>query len=438
MSSPRLDFASQVLPNGKLWVLGGEYSGPGIPRNDGYFGEIFDPVSNSWSPAAPYPNVAGCGVTQFGGVVTSGSPVMTNIISTAGWQPGWAVTPLSGTAIPAGTVIASVDSPAQIQLSTNAKGTGGVSFTLNPQITGNTVSGSKTITGIASTTGIQTRFQISGPGIPAGSTVTGIPSATTLTISQNATATASGVTFAMAAVFTPPSCAGDLLSILLPGPKIMAGSIVSNNTYLYDPVTDSWSPGATKAYNDGSDEEGWARLSEGTILNYDLSASNSKGAGYAERYDPATNRWTAISPADGTAKGNLPLLGLGGELGPLLRLSDDRIFVIGGNGHTALYTPSTNTWAAGPDMIGTLGGQPFRFAADDAPAAVLPNGHVILVGDGGNGVASSGTIAAGSPVITAIPSTAQLVVGWAVSGSGIPPGVTIKSVDSGITDHTLR
>ena len=34
MSQERLFFASQVLPNGKVWVLGGEYTGPDIPRTD--------------------------------------------------------------------------------------------------------------------------------------------------------------------------------------------------------------------------------------------------------------------------------------------------------------------------------------------------------------------------------------------------------------------
>src|SRR5262249_4899803 len=40
----------------------------------------------------------------------------------------------------------------------------------------------------------------------------------------------------------------------------------------------------------------------------------------------------------------------------------------------ALYTPSTNTWAAGPAIPNSKG-------ADDAPGAVLPNGHVIFAAD---------------------------------------------------------
>jgi uncharacterized protein (TIGR03437 family) len=434
MIGSRLDFASQVLPSGKVWVLGGEYSGAGpgvIPENEGYFAEIFDPVANTWTQAAPFPNINGCTQSNFGGRVSSGSAVMTNILSTAGWQVGWTITP-NQTSIPAGTVIVSVDSPSQIHLSTTASANGASTFTINPQVAGNTTTGSTTIAGLTSTTGILAGFSIGGPGIPGGAVVRSV-SANSLTISTPATATATAVTLTLKAVFPVPSCAGDLISMLLPGPRILTGTLNANSTYLYDPSSDSWTKGPTKNYTDSSSEEGWGRLADGTIVTYDISQSNSKGAGYAERYDPVANKWMPISPADGTANGTLPVLSslsVGNELGPLLRLQDDRIFVIGGNGHTALYTPSTNTWNAGPDMVGLLGGQPFRFAADDAAAAALPNGHVLLAGDTGNGIASSGDVTQGSAIVGSIPSTAQLQTGWTVAGSGIPSGATIKSIDS--------
>ena len=94
-------------------------------------------------------------------------------------------------------------------------------------------------------------------------------------------------------------------------------------------------------------------------------------------YNPTANAWSSISPADGSARGVLPVLTssvLGFELGPILRLQDGRAFVIGANGHTALYEPSTNTWAGGPDT-------PSGFGADDAPAAETPNGHIVYAAD---------------------------------------------------------
>jgi hypothetical protein len=81
----------QVLPNGKVWVMGGEYSGAGpsvIPVNEGYYAEIFDPVANTWTQVAPFPNISGCTHSTFGGRISAGSPVMTNILSTRGLAGG--------------------------------------------------------------------------------------------------------------------------------------------------------------------------------------------------------------------------------------------------------------------------------------------------------------------------------------------------------------
>jgi len=122
---------------------------------------------------------------------------------------------------------------------------------------------------------------------------------------------------------------------------------------------------------------------------------------------------------------------LGYELGPSIRLQDGRVFEIGATQHNALYNPIWNTWTAGPDTIGTLNGIASPFGADDAPGAILPNGHVIFAADAGaSQFTSSGNITACSPVITGIPSTAILQIFWSVNGPGIPSGAYIASVDS--------
>src|ERR1700674_4671298 len=51
MSIPRLYFTSNVLQNGRVWVLGGEYTGPYLDPNWASSAEIYDPVRDSWSPA---------------------------------------------------------------------------------------------------------------------------------------------------------------------------------------------------------------------------------------------------------------------------------------------------------------------------------------------------------------------------------------------------
>ena len=124
-----------------------------------------------------------------------------------------------------------------------------------------------------------------------------------------------------------------------------------------------------------------------------------------------------------------------------MRLQDGRAFVIGANQHTALYNPASNNWSAGPDIHGTLS-NPFgsvrhaNFGADDAPAALMPNGHVLLAADAGpNPITQNGDAAAGSAVISNIPSTAGLQVTWSVSQADgnsnvIPPNTVITSIDS--------
>jgi hypothetical protein len=247
MSIPRLYYALNVLPSGKVWLLGGEYSGVGLPSNWTATGEMYDPLTNTWSPIASYP----------------------------------------------------------------------------PQ-----------------------------PGCPGGR----------------------------------PACFGDDPSMLLPGGKILAGNLLNGSTYIYDIASDTWAFAAAKQYNDRSDEESWVKLPGNKVLTYDLFQSIATSGSYAEQYDPVMNTWSSLSPSDGTASGTIPQLSspsIGYELGPIVRLRDGRIFVIGATGHTALYDPSTNTWSAGPDIMGTLNGNPALFGADDAPGAVLPNGHVLFAADAG-------------------------------------------------------
>jgi hypothetical protein len=374
----RLYFASQVLPNGKFWLLGGEYTGPGLAGNWGNTGEIYDPIANSWSAIAPYPSQGGCPqISYVTGNLTSGSPVITNIYPyTSGLVVGWTV---------------------------------------------------------------------SGTGIPSGATILSIDSAIQITISANATATRTASTVNFNHSYRLTACFGDDPSMLVPGGTsgmILAGDLVSGNTYLYDIANNTWTPSGTKVYADSSDEEGWVKLADGSVLTYDLSKSVQTPGSYAEKYNPGTGTWSSISPSDGTALGTIPVLSsnaLGFELGPLLRLQDGRVLAIGANQHTALYTPGTNTWAAGPDIMGTLNGIPSPFGADDAPAAILPNGHVMLAADAGvSQFTSSGNITTGSNIITNIPSTAILQVGWGVSGTGIPSGSTILSVDSPSQIHITQ
>lgn len=187
----------------------------------------------------------------------------------------------------------------------------------------------------------------------------------------------------------PESNYGDVPSMLLNGNKILAGSLSNPTSFIYDLKKKTWSSTGSKIYSDeSSDEETWVKLPDGKVLTHDLFHSISASGSYAEAYDPKTRSWSSRSPSDGGATGTIPALSsqfLGYETGPALTLrsadSRGKVFFIGATGHTAMYEVGTNNWLAGPDIMGTVNGKKILFGADDAPAAELPSGHIVLAAD---------------------------------------------------------
>src|SRR5262249_42766446 len=170
----------------------------------------------------------------------------------------------------------------------------------------------------------------------------------------------------------PQSSFGDDPTMLLPDASVLCGYVSGPQTYIYHPTTNTWTQTGTKLRNDQSDEETWIKLPDDSILSYDIFSSISTGVGHAQRYIPATGTW--VDASDG-APNNLSSIAVGYEMGPAVLLPDGRVFQLGATGHTAYYTPSTNSWAAGPD-IPISGG--VQLSAYDDPAAMLPNGKVLL------------------------------------------------------------
>jgi len=108
---------------------------------------------------------------------------------------------VTGPGITSATTLTSITTPTEIQLSSN----------LTLQLTGSTTSPSLTPTGtttldsaiitlMSSTTGIVGGMFVSGTGIPYGSTVLSVNSASSITLTQKATASNSGVTFTITTV----------------------------------------------------------------------------------------------------------------------------------------------------------------------------------------------------------------------------------------------
>jgi hypothetical protein len=135
-------------------------------------------------------------------------------------------------------------------------------------------------------------------------------------------------------------------------------------TVIYDPAQNTWSAGPTQLNACSQDEASWVKLADESILTVDPFGTST------ERYIPALNQWVNDSTLP------VALYDVTGEIGPALLLPDGRAFFIGGNGHTALYTPSGDitpgSWLTGPDVPNGQG-------SPDAPAAMMVNGKILCV-----------------------------------------------------------
>ena len=276
MSLSRLYFASNVLPNGNIFVLGGEYSGPNLDQNETNTGEMFVGPDNFTGASGFYNTVPNFPAQYFG---DDSSMLLNNglILLATGSAQGYPYD------------------------------TSGETYLYNPT-------------------------------------------------SSAITAMVNG---------SPASIA----------PGTYSAPIPPVNFYGV-----AWS----------SSEQGWVKLPNGNVLTYDVFLNDLANydfgtdfGGFAEQFDPSTGMWQDVSPATGAANGVIPPLSslvdinnnLWAEEGGVMLLPNGNVFIIsGGTSNTALYNPGTNTWSAGPQI-------PFPYTADDAPAAVLPNGDVIFTAD---------------------------------------------------------
>ena len=197
---------------------------------------------------------------------------------------------------------------------------------------------------------------------------------------------------------------GDVSACIMADGRVLFGALTSNRTAIWDPAVDTWIEAGLAFGTLASptkvgviDEETWSLLQDGTVLTVDISSPP-----FAEKYNPVTDTWVAADQSPGTLTHQLALLSLTdttvsppvqvniGEIGPAILLPDGRLFFIGATGHTALYNPppvasQTGFWTAGPDLPPDTSGKNFNSpngniqTAIDAPAALLPDGRVLLV-----------------------------------------------------------
>lgn len=162
---------------------------------------------------------------------------------------------------------------------------------------------------------------------------------------------------------------GDAQSVVLANGTFMlgncgyAGSICSPfqlKQALLHETTLTWTiTGSGKA--DQNSEESWTLLPTGDVLVVDMDNGTE-----SELYNPTTGSWSLA----GSTIVPLPQATCY-EIGPAVLRPDGTVFAIGGNNNTAIYNTNTATWSAGPTF-------PTGYGVEDGPAALLPDGNVLV------------------------------------------------------------
>jgi hypothetical protein len=164
---------------------------------------------------------------------------------------------------------------------------------------------------------------------------------------------------------------GDAPSTVLASGTFMLGASGFSGTTaqaLLNEATLTWRPtGSGKA--DGNGEEGWSLLPDGKVLTVDTTDRRN-----TEIYSPSTGSWASAGATP------VPLIDADGEVGPQLLRPDGTVFAAGATGQNAIYHTATGTWSAGPSF--PVAGRT-RFDVADGPAAVLPDGDVLVAASPG-------------------------------------------------------
>jgi hypothetical protein len=184
---------------------------------------------------------------------------------------------------------------------------------------------------------------------------------------------------------------GDASSIVMPNGKFLLGNKLDMRMVELDPATLIWTDLGTDGKVDFNAEEGWTLLPDGTILTVDVLATpNTERYSYVDA--PGGGHWTSVGPTPVSLTWNYGLPPVAypggiydppGETGPCMLRPDGTVFCTGASdetpattAHTATFDPVSGVWTAGPDF------QPGD-DADDASAALLPNGNVLISAESG-------------------------------------------------------
>jgi hypothetical protein len=185
---------------------------------------------------------------------------------------------------------------------------------------------------------------------------------------------------------------GDAQSLVLANGTFMLGDCCDSGkmSALLNATNLTWTPTGTGKF-DLLDEEAWALLSSGKVLTVDAYVSTGTCGTNTEIYDPGTGKWTTAGNVPSILSDCNSLNGNNGtyEIGPNVLTYAGTVLAFGGTtsttvaSHMAIYSTS-GTWSAGADQPFSCGSSKKQACTmADAPAAVLPNGNVLLAASAG-------------------------------------------------------
>lgn len=190
---------------------------------------------------------------------------------------------------------------------------------------------------------------------------------------------------------------GDAPSVVLPDGTFMvanplASTVATLNTATNPPSFNApFTPTGKSADKSGyNNEEGWYLLPDGTVLTLEVWNALDTTQTPALTYKSSTKAWSAA----GTAPDPLVLISKGAinyyEVGPMILRPNGTVFASGATGFNDVYDTATKKWSSGPSFptaplanseSGTCivsAGTTETWATADAPAALLPNGNVLV------------------------------------------------------------
>jgi hypothetical protein len=170
---------------------------------------------------------------------------------------------------------------------------------------------------------------------------------------------------------SPWTAIGDAPSVVLPNGTFMLGDCCSYQEALLDAKNLTWSAtGAGK--EDPNSEEGWTLLPNGKVLTIDTQNGTN-----SELYDPSTGTWSNAGNLKVPITYNCGNSNIVPEIGPAVLRPDGTVLATGANGSNAIYNSKTGKWSKGPLFPPNSSHGENGIA--DGPAALLPNGHVLVM-----------------------------------------------------------